>query len=119
MRVLFWTDWFLPSIGGVEVFSARLLPALVRKGYEITVVAGHHRAGLPEQFDCDGVDVRRFWFHPALAANDVGGVAQMLAQVSALKRAVAPQLIHLNTLGPSVLFHLESMRRSRVPVLLT
>ncbi len=101
------------------MFSARLLPALVRKGYEITVVAGHHRAGLPDRTDCQGVDVRRFWFHAALSANDVQGVAQMLAQVSDLKRSVAPQLIHLNTLGPSVLFHLESMRRSPVPVLLT
>jgi glycogen(starch) synthase len=119
VRVLVWTDWYLPSIGGVEVFSARLLPALVRKGYEITVVAGHHRAGLPDRVDCDGVDVRRFWFHRALAANDVERVTQMLAQVAELKRTLAPELIHLNTLGPSLLFHLESMRHSGVPVLLT
>jgi len=119
MRVLYWTDWYLPSIGGVEVFSARLLPALVRHGHQITVVAGHHRTGLPDVTARDGVDVHRFWFHLALAANDVDRISELLAAVAALTRRVAPDLIHLNTLGPSVLFHLESSRRSGAPVLLT
>lgn len=119
MRVLFWTDWYLPSIGGVETFSARLLPALARKGHEITVVAGHHRGGLPDHVEIDGVTIRRFRFHTALADNDVDAIADALRRVSALKRTVAPDLVHLNTLGPSVLFHLQSARSSPAPVLLT
>jgi glycogen(starch) synthase len=99
MRVLYWTDWFLPSIGGVEVFSARLLPALARRGHEITVVAGHHREGLPEETDFMGVTVRRFLFHPVLAAHDVERIGGLL--------------------GPSVLFHLETSRSKPSPVLLT
>jgi glycogen(starch) synthase len=91
----------------------------VRRGHDITVVAGHHRDGLPDRTECAGVDVRRFRFHAALAANDLREVARILGQVSALKRTFAPELVHLNTLGPSVLFHLESMRRTPVPVLLT
>lgn len=118
MRVLFWSDWFLPSIGGVEVFSARLLPALAARGHEITVVAGHHRAGLPEVTDFAGVTVRRFLFHPLLAANDLERVASVLAQVTHLKRELAPDIVHLNTLGPSVLFHLRT-QVAPAPVLLT
>jgi glycogen(starch) synthase len=119
MRVLFWTDWYLPSIGGVEVFSARLLPALARRGHEITVVAGHHRAALPDETEVMGIPVRRFWFHTTLAANDVDRVAATLRTVAQLKGALAPDLIHLNTLGPSLLFHLETERRHSAPVLLT
>jgi glycogen(starch) synthase len=119
MRVLFWTDWFLPSIGGVEVFSARLLPALVHRGHEITVVAGHHRAGLPEVTVVEGVTVRRYWFHQLLAANDLPGVAETVAQIGRLKQELRPEVIHLNTLGPSVLFHLQSVARLPAPVLLT
>jgi glycogen(starch) synthase len=119
MRVLFWTDWFLPSIGGVEVFSARLLPALARRGHEITVVAGHHRSGLPDEMDFDGVTVRRFPFHQVLAANDVDRMSEILLRISRLKGALDPDLIHLNTLGPSVLYHLHTSRRGSVPVLLT
>jgi glycogen(starch) synthase len=119
MRVVFWTDWFLPSIGGVEVFSARLLPALASRGHDITVVAGHHRAGLPNETDFMGVTIRRFWFHVVLAANDVEGTSELLKRVSELKLALAPDLVHLNSLGPSLLFHLESARRCPAPVLLT
>lgn len=119
MRVLFWTDWYLPSIGGVEVFSARLLPALAKRGHTVSVVAGHHRRGLPDQAEVDGVDLRRFWFHPLLESRDLEGIAHRVRQVSELKRALAPDLIHLNTLGPSLLFHLQSMRGSPAPVLLT
>lgn len=119
MRVLYWTDWFLPSIGGVEVFSARLLPALARRGHEITVVAGHHRGGLPEVMDFMGVTVRRFLFHTVLAAHDVEQIGVMLTRVARLKRQVAADLVHLNTLGPSVLFHLETSRSKPSPVLLT
>jgi glycogen synthase len=119
VRVLFWTDWFLPSIGGVEVFAARLLPDLARRGHEIIVVAGHHQAGLPDEIDWDGVMVRRFPFHPVLGAGNVDRITATLLDVARLKRALRPDLVHLNTLGPSVLFHLETSRRCPAPVLLT
>jgi len=119
LRVLFWTDWFHPSIGGVEVFSARLLPELARRGHEITVVAGHHCSGLPGETDLMGVTVRRFLFHQALAAGDLEWVSGTLRQVSRLKQELRPDIVHLNTLGPSMFFHLASSRHGPVPVLLT
>ena len=119
MRVLFWTDWFLPSIGGVEIFAARLLPALARRGHEVTVIAGHHCDGLPEETDFDGVLVRRFPFHQALAARELGALSETLRQVSRLKQELRPELVHLNTLGPSVFFQLASAQGRPAPVLLT
>ncbi len=118
MVILYWTDWFLPSIGGVEVFSARLLPALVQRGHEVTVVAGHHRSGLPDETDWDGVTVRRYHFQQLLAAGDLDGVASTLREVANLKRSLAPDLVHLNTLGPSVYFHMNTAHEP-VPLLLT
>jgi len=119
VRVLYWTDWFLPSIGGVEVFSARLLPALVERGHDIVVVAGHHEAGLSDEVDWHGVSVRRFPFHPTLAAADLGRTVALMNQIAQLKRGFRPDLVHLNTLGPSVLFQLETERHFDAPVLLT
>ena len=118
MRVLFWTDWFLPSIGGVEVFSGRLLPALAARGHEITVVAGHHCAGLPDAAELGGVGVRRFPFHSVLAANDLERMADILRRLARLEHDLLPELVHLNTLGPSVLFH-RSTPGHKAPTLLT
>lgn len=103
----------------MEVFAARLLPALARRGHAITVVAGHHRAGLPAATEVDGVRVHRFPFHQCLAARDVEGMAALLGAVARLKRTAAPDVVHLNTLGPSVLCHLRSARAWPAPVLLT
>jgi glycogen synthase len=119
MRVLFWSDWFLPHIGGVETFSARLLPELARRGHDITVVAGHHQTGFPDRIQADGVTIRRFWFHTVLAARSLDGLSTTVARVAQLKRAVQPDVIHLNTLGPSLLFHMASSARQPAPVLLT
>ena len=101
------------------MFSARLLQALARRGYQVTVVAGHHQAGLPDEIDLDGVRVHRFPFHQILSANDVDATSTCVRRVSRLKRAAAPDLVHLNTLGPSVLFHLRTARAWPAPVLLT
>jgi hypothetical protein len=75
MRVLFWTDWFLPSIGGVEVFSARLLPDLVRRGHEITVVSTGivHRAVLQWGALSPGVPRKHPGADPSSAGSHRGG----------------------------------------------
>lgn len=93
--------------------------ALAQRGHAVTVVAGHHQAGLPDATDVDGARLHRFPFHQVLAANDVGAVAALVNAVAQLKRATAPDLVHLNTLGPSVLFHLRTARAWPAPVLLT
>lgn len=101
------------------MFSARLLPALAHRGHAITVIAGHHRAGLPDATDYDGVRVHRFPFHQILSANDLQAMSAVLRAVARLKADAAPDLVHVNTLGPSVLFHLRTERPRPTPVLLT
>jgi len=119
VRVFYWTDWLLPSIGGVEVFSARLLPAMAARGHDIVVVTGQHDAGRPDAVDWPGVAVRRFPFHPALGETDMGRTFELMRQVAQLKRSFQPDLVHLNTLGPSVLFQLGTEKHHPAPVLLT
>jgi len=95
------------------------LPALARRGHAVTVVAGHHRAGLPDAIDIDGVRIHRFPFHQVLATRDVDALSALLGAVARLKRAIAPDLVHVNTLGPSVLCHLRTTRAWPAPALLT
>ena len=69
MRILYWTDWFLPSIGGVEVFSARLVPALAERINDRG--RGTPSRGTPPPDEFRGVTVQRFPFHQALAIGDL------------------------------------------------
>jgi glycogen(starch) synthase len=118
MRVLFWFDWFWPTIGGVQTFATRLLPALKKRGHQFTVVTGRVSADLPEVDQYEGIPVHRFPFWPALERQRVDELAAIRQQVSELKRSLAPDLIHLNY-GLAAFFHLSTAKAAPAPVLVT
>lgn len=62
MRVLFWSGAFWPKIGGVEVWAARLLPALQDRGYQYAVVTAQNRTDLSAEDQYRGIPVFRFPF---------------------------------------------------------
>jgi glycogen(starch) synthase len=119
MRVLFWTETFWPYIGGAEFFAAKLLPALRRRGYEFAVVTRHDDLLLPSESDFEGMPLYRFPFYQALADRKLDQVLEIRQQVIGLKRTFQPDLIHINCLGPSILFHLQTTRSHCAPYLVT
>ncbi len=119
MRVLFWSDLFWPYIGGAEIVAAQLLPALTERGYDFLVVTSHGYFELPDEARYRGIPVYRFPFRMALATGNIDQVAETRKRVTALKRTFAPELIHINGLGPSLLFHLGVADSHPAPVLVT
>src|SRR5512144_1206325 len=99
MRVLYWTPLFWPSIGGIEVLSTRLLPALAARGHQLTVVTEGEGAP-PGEETFRGVAVHRFPFAAALARRDLGEVVRIRRETAALKRRLCPDLVHLHHPGP-------------------
>jgi glycosyltransferase involved in cell wall biosynthesis len=59
MRILIWTDCYLPVIGGVQVGMSYYLPALQKAGYEVAVLASHMQFELPDLMVIDGIPVHR------------------------------------------------------------
>lgn len=116
-RVLFWSERFWPTIGGVSVSAARLLPALRSQGYEFVVVASHDEPARPAEAEYQGIPVRRFPFWDALSTRNAAGIGQLTRRIRELKRAFQPDLLHLNFLGPSVLFHFATTSTHRAPLL--
>ena len=117
--ILFWSERFWPTIGGVETSASKLLPALRARGYEFVVVTLADYFDLPEEDDYEGIPVRRFPFWSALAKGDVIQIAELRQRMSALKRTFGPELIHVNFLGPSVLFHLHTLDAHPAPLLVS
>src|SRR5215471_13660555 len=99
IRVLFWSGTFWPIIGGVEVSAATLLPALRKRGCEYVVVTPKINADLPDEERYDGFPIYRFAYRNHLATGSIHHVVTTKQRVADLKRAFAPDLIHINAVG--------------------
>jgi len=118
MRVLFWSETFWPRIGGVENLAARLLPALRARGHEFAVVTWENIAH-PDQISYEGIPVYRVPFFLRSNHDSLGPVLEYRRQILELKKRFAPALVHVNSYGRSVLFHLSTANAYAAPVLLT
>jgi len=119
MRILYWTPFFVPDLGGIETLSAQLLPALQRCGYEFTVVTSHGRYQLPDETEYAGIPIHRFGFREAIGQNDLTRIIQIRQQVAQIKRVFRPDLVHLHISDPSAFFHLNTLQAHIAPTLLS
>ena len=119
MRILHWSELFWPDVGGVEVFSAALIPALQQRGHEFLAVSSHGSLDLPDEEVHGGIHIRRFPFRSSLEAKDLARIVEIQRQVAALKRAFRPSVVHVHGIGPSVFFHLRTAGAHQASTLLT
>ena len=117
MRVLFWSGTFWPKIGGVEVLAAQLLPALRERGYEFAVVTAQGNPALPAETQYKGIPVYRFSF--AFERNNIDQLMERQQWISNLKRAFAPDLVHINAVSAANFFHLITASVHPAPLLVT
>lgn len=117
MRVLVWQELFWPHLGGIEVLTAKLLPALRARDYEFIVVTRQDHPDLVKKDRYQGIPVYRFPFWTA--STDVNQLMAIRQQVAHLKRTFAPDLVHISSAGPSVFFHHHTIHAHRAPVLVT
>lgn len=107
MKILCWTEAFLPSIGGVELFCAALMKDQRDKGHEIQIMTAHREPGLSDRDSYQGIPVLRLPLYEAMAAKDVIKIMQLRSLVAREIIAFSPDLIHLNLLGPGVFLFLD------------
>jgi len=119
MRVLYWAELFWPYVGGIEIFSTQLIPALQTYGYEFHVVTSQQNLDLPTQAEYKGTPIYRLPFQKALRGGDINLLLEARKQVAELKRTFKPNLVHIHGVIPSVLFHLQTADVCPAPVLLT
>ncbi len=118
MRILFWTETFWPHIGGVEVLSTRLIVALRDRGHDLMVITREDLEELPQKTNYLGIPVYRFPFWKALA-DGMESLAEVRQQVLNLKRSFAPDVVHINAVGPGVFFQLCTAKACPAPTLVT
>jgi glycogen(starch) synthase len=119
MRLLYWTESFHPYIGGVEVLSSYFLRALREHHVEVEVLTSHGILDLPDEDSWEGIPVHRVAIHDALEARDVNLIADARGRVARLKRAFAPDLVHLNVTAASVYFERLTRSSHACPLLIS
>lgn len=117
VRLLYWTEFHWPTIGGVETYALQFIPALRERGYEIAVITTRQH-DYPEEEIHDGTTIHRLPFHDVLRARDPEAFIKLRRQVEAVRNDFAPDIIHANLYGPSIALHLETNRRSPVPTVI-
>jgi glycogen(starch) synthase len=118
MRVLFWSETFWPRVGGVENLAAELLPALQSRGCQFAVVTWENNT-VPDILRFRGTPVYRLPFFFREGSDGVASLLEMRARIARIKREFAPDLIHINSYGSSVLFHVNTCHAHPAPTVLT
>lgn len=125
LHILFWNEWYLPTIGGVELFTARLADLLMRRGHRVSVVADHTPSNTSEFEILDGVPIYRFPFRKVFQSLGDGGVegvqkfAGIVERIKSLKQDLQPDIAHINFTGPAALFHFRTLGKSTSQTVVT
>lgn len=119
MNILYWTERFWPHIGGVEVLSLELIPALSKLDYDISVVTSHSAAKLPDVDIVDDIEIQRFDFLTSLSNQDLRTMMSARRRLADFKKQRKPDLVHIHFSGPSPLFHWQTQSAFNAPTLVT
>jgi len=119
MKILYWTPFFLPDIGGIEVLAAKALPKLQQRNYDLVVVTSHGRYDLADETQYNGIPIYRFHTRSALGKGNLGQLIRIRQKVAKLKQSFKPDLVHINFSDPSVYFHLSTANAYPAPTLVT
>ncbi len=123
MRVLFITNWFPPSYtGGAEVATYHTCRALIRLGFDCSVLVINNRAPeiVDEWYELDGIPVHRVVYRrtPRTHLTDVFDWRIYRTVKSNLTRT-APDLVHVQNVSGSTLAPYVACRRLNLPVVNT
>ncbi len=119
MRILLWSESFWPIIGGAEVLLAQVALALRERNCAVIVVTPQAALDLPSETQYKGVPVYRFPFWMALADANIDQLMEVRQRVAKLKRAFAPDVVHMHIVGASAFFYFQTADVHRAPLLVT
>src|SRR5262245_55912600 len=119
MRILLWTEFFWPHIGGNEVLVMHLSEGLRRRGHDLVVVTGQSDETFAARDAYQGIDIRRFPFRQALERRNVEAIASIRRALLELVDSFQLHLIHLTWLGVCDVFYHQLRAARSLPAVIT
>jgi glycogen(starch) synthase len=100
MRILFWSEQYLPLIGGVEVFARALSRALVDRGHECELITNLLHPSQPSTERDGGTTIHRLPLQDAFARQDLKAVLQARRAIQEIRTRFQPEVEHVHFNGP-------------------
>lgn len=119
MKILHWSEMFLPVIGGMEVFVDHLAGSLRQRGHQNMILVDSFGDKLPASEDWKGLPVRRLPFRAAIENRDMLSIIRLQKQVLQVIEEFSPDLIHLHTNLTTAFFYLRAQHVHPRPTLYT
>jgi glycogen(starch) synthase len=119
MRILTFTPYFPPNVGGLETLVGELVGDLAARGHTLLVVTSSEPGDLPADDEWRGVPVRRLPLHTPLARNEIRRIAEVRGAFAAIKREFRADVVHVNLADAAVLYHVLTEQGAPAPCVLT
>lgn len=118
MRILHFSPFFSPDVGGMETFMSRLVFGLQERGHQNLVIASQKDGALGEFYHLGEVPVHRLDLYRALLRNDVKTVVRSRRRVEQLKGEARPEriVVHVGGPVPMAFVHLSTAHVAKAPV---
>ncbi|HXY91639.1 MAG TPA: glycosyltransferase family 4 protein [Acidimicrobiia bacterium] len=105
IKILVFTPYFPPQLGGLETLLGEYVGVLAERGHTVDVLSSTEPGDLPPADTWRGATVHRVPMHSPLYRQDVSKITQVRTAVTALKRDLAPDVLHVHMADGSVFFH--------------
>lgn len=117
-RLLCFVESFWPKVGGMETFMEHFLVGLAGHGYDITIITGRDDPRLPQAEDHRGLAVHRFDLASTAGGGNVEALVGLRRRVTALRRKLRPDIVHVAFPGVAGYFALTSAAADDAPLVL-
>ena len=105
VRILVFTPYFPPNLGGLETLLGEYVGVLAARGHVVDVLTSSEPGDLPADTTWRGATVHRLPLHSPVYRQDVARIARVRADVAAHKRDFAPDVVHVHLADGTVFFH--------------
>jgi len=120
MKILFWTDFFWPKIGGMETQATVLLHALQRRGHQCVVITRQTQTTLVNYQEHRSIPIYRYPFDQAYEQKDLKLTGHIFCQTKKFILQFKPDVIHVNIgFGPALTIYQMLNKTISIPSLVT
>jgi glycosyltransferase involved in cell wall biosynthesis len=119
MRILIWSDAFLPDVGGQEIFCMNLVRALHARGHECALVTNRDQCLGEQAGEFEGARVHAFAFRETLVRGQVSALGRQHRACCRIADDFQPDVIHLHGLSRSMFHFILQQNHRRRPAVAT